>query len=319
VLADLWPDHRRPDHLVRALAAAGADVTVAGGPQPRRRVLRRAVSPVARDSDLVYAPLVAEEAVLSELVRGRTIVLVHDGAPRAARPSPLLPRAADVQAASPALADRALAIGAEPARVRVVRPGVDVGALRPPARPRAVAPGTLRLACPAPLHWSAGLEYLLVALRRVLDRGVDVFLDLHGEGPFHDGFLFTASDLEILPRVTLHPQRSRQALLDVLRSADACVLAGVEDRPWVGVLEAMACGLPVIATDGPSVRDAVRPGREGVLVPARDPEALAGALGRVAADPEGRRAMGEAGRRRVTEAFALELAAREVVPGGPRA
>jgi glycosyltransferase involved in cell wall biosynthesis len=82
----------------------------------------------------------------------------------------------------------------------------------------------------------------------------------------------------------------------------------------MGALEAMACALPVIASEGPSLADAVRPGREGVLVPARDPAALAEAMASLAGDADRRRTMGEAARRRVEEAFSLDRAALEVAP-----
>src|SRR5207237_9487832 len=62
------------------------------------------------------------------------------------------------------------------------------------------------------------------------------------------------------------------------------------------LLEAAACGRPLIAADVPGCREAVRPGETGLLVPPHDVEALAAAIAALAADPLRRTAMGRAGR-----------------------
>lgn len=72
------------------------------------------------------------------------------------------------------------------------------------------------------------------------------------------------------------------------------------------ILEAMAARLPVVATDVGGAIEAVRDGIEGLIVPPRDPGALAQAVAALVADPERMRAMGEAGARRVREAFSIE-------------
>jgi glycosyltransferase involved in cell wall biosynthesis len=74
----------------------------------------------------------------------------------------------------------------------------------------------------------------------------------------------------------------------------------------MSVLEAMAAGVPVVATAVGGVPELVREGETGLLVPPRDPGALAAALGTLAADPELRRRLGEAGRRRVETEFSLD-------------
>jgi glycosyltransferase involved in cell wall biosynthesis len=68
----------------------------------------------------------------------------------------------------------------------------------------------------------------------------------------------------------------------------------------------MACALPVVVTDVGGTGEAVRDGVEGLLVPPRDPVAMATALGRLWRDPDLRRRLGAAGRARVLEKFTLE-------------
>ncbi|MEE4173062.1 MAG: glycosyltransferase family 4 protein [Xanthomonadales bacterium] len=72
------------------------------------------------------------------------------------------------------------------------------------------------------------------------------------------------------------------------------------------LLEAAACGLPIVATDIPGCRGVVEEGASGYLVPVRDVRALAGALARLVADPAQRRAFGRRGRAIVEEGFSTE-------------
>lgn len=69
------------------------------------------------------------------------------------------------------------------------------------------------------------------------------------------------------------------------------------------MLEAAACGRPLVVTDVPGCRHFVNDGREGFVVPPADPDALAGALKRLAGDPELRRRMGRAARKRILDGF----------------
>ena len=78
----------------------------------------------------------------------------------------------------------------------------------------------------------------------------------------------------------------------------------------VSVLEAMAAGLPVVATDVGGVAEAVEDGETGLLVPATDAEALARALERLLADGELRRRLGAAGRARALSLFDSRAIAR---------
>ena len=78
----------------------------------------------------------------------------------------------------------------------------------------------------------------------------------------------------------------------------------------VALLEAMAGGVASVATDIPGSRDIVEPGRSGLLVPPRDPAALAEALGELARDERRRAELGEAARARVLDAFSIDREVR---------
>ncbi|MBX6423451.1 glycosyltransferase family 4 protein [Thermosulfurimonas sp. F29] len=91
-----------------------------------------------------------------------------------------------------------------------------------------------------------------------------------------------------------------------LAAADIYVLPSYREGLPVSVLEAMACGLPVVTTDVAGCRETVEPGVNGFLVPPRDGRALAEAIGRLVRDPVLRRRMGEASRRKAEEEFSLD-------------
>lgn len=108
----------------------------------------------------------------------------------------------------------------------------------------------------------------------------------------------------------------------VVAGADAFTLSSMHEGLPISLLEAMALGLPPVVTDVGGVRQVVTDGADGVLVPPRDPEALAAAYARLVREPQVRRAFGEAAARRaadfdiartariVEERYRLELAAR---------
>jgi glycosyltransferase involved in cell wall biosynthesis len=113
---------------------------------------------------------------------------------------------------------------------------------------------------------------------------------------------------------------SRERLAAEYVGADVFCLPSVQEGFGIVFLEAMAAGLAVVACRAAAVPEVVRDGETGVLVPPRDPEALAGALGGLLQDRGRARALGEAGRRKVTELTPKRVAERflhavESIPG----
>jgi len=98
-----------------------------------------------------------------------------------------------------------------------------------------------------------------------------------------------------------------QALAD----ADLLVLPSEAEGFGLVLIEAMAAGVPVVATDAPGIRDVVRHEQNGLLVPVGDPEALAGAIVRLAEDADLRRRLTEQGLRDVAERYTWEPVMRQ--------
>jgi glycosyltransferase involved in cell wall biosynthesis len=104
---------------------------------------------------------------------------------------------------------------------------------------------------------------------------------------------------------------TRDDVPELLAGADVFVLSSDSEGLPMSVLEAMATGLPVVASAVGGVPEAVSASETGTLVPARDSAALAEALRRLVADPALRERFGEAGRRRAEREFSLERFERE--------
>jgi glycosyltransferase involved in cell wall biosynthesis len=98
----------------------------------------------------------------------------------------------------------------------------------------------------------------------------------------------------------------RDDVPELLAGADVFVLSSDSEGFPMSVLEAMAAGLPVVASAVGGVPEAVRDGETGSLVPPRDAAALAEALRRLVADPALRERLGDAGRQKVEREFSLE-------------
>ncbi len=97
----------------------------------------------------------------------------------------------------------------------------------------------------------------------------------------------------------------RNDVPEIMRGLDCFVLPSLAEGISNTILEAMACGLPVIATDVGGNADLVIDGVTGLIVPAGDVDAIAHSLVRLARSPELAQKMGRAGRQRILEKFSL--------------
>jgi glycosyltransferase involved in cell wall biosynthesis len=119
-----------------------------------------------------------------------------------------------------------------------------------------------------------------------------------------------ATRLGVQDRLVLRGRVGRDEMPALLRSADAVVCAPWYEPFGIVPLEAMACGVPVVATAVGGQIDSVVHGVTGLHVPPRDPGALAAALRSLLEHPEQRRALGEAGVRRAQQRYGFERVAR---------
>jgi glycosyltransferase involved in cell wall biosynthesis len=179
----------------------------------------------------------------------------------------------------------------------VIRNGVEPAAVQSaggrPGRPRLLTVGRLQ----APKD-AVTLIRALAALRERPFEAVVV-----GDGPDRPAVEEEIRVLGLEPAVEL--AGDRDDVPDLLASADLFVLSSRSEGLPLSILEAMAAGLPVVASNVGGVPEAVVDGDTGLLVPPSDPQSLATAIGRLLDDPALRRRLGEAGRMRVAEHFDL--------------
>lgn len=136
-----------------------------------------------------------------------------------------------------------------------------------------------------------GFDLLLDAFSLAAAREPDWILDIWGEGPERDALQRQARDLGLAERIRFPGLTERP--YEVLRGADLFILSSrAEGFPNV-LVEAMACGTPVISTDfGGAAKEIFQDGVDGLLVRPEDPQALAAAMLRLMADPEERARLG---------------------------
>jgi glycosyltransferase involved in cell wall biosynthesis len=147
-------------------------------------------------------------------------------------------------------------------------------------------------------------DLVVRALRALVDRGVDARLLLVGDGPDRDGLERLAHDLGVVKRcLFLGYQEDVARFYDAI---DVLLLPSVNEGTPVSVIEALAAERPAVATRVGGIPDVVRDGVDGFLVDGDEPDALAERLAELAADPPRRAAMGEAGRARVLERYAVD-------------
>jgi glycosyltransferase involved in cell wall biosynthesis len=194
--------------------------------------------------------------------------------------------------------------GVPEARLITIPNGVDAAYFQPGTGPDAGPP---RVLCVARMAPDKDHDTLLAAFRLTARALPAAELWLLGDGPRLGEVRELAGRLLPEGRVKFLPPR--EDLRPLLHQASLLVLSSKTEALPNVVLEAMAAGLPVVATRVGGVPELVVPGRTGWLVDPGDPPGLAAALSRVLADPDGRRALGREGRARACREFSLEAMA----------
>jgi glycosyltransferase involved in cell wall biosynthesis len=161
------------------------------------------------------------------------------------------------------------------ARFRVVPNTVDARTFRPRGDARTVAPA--RLVNVAFHIERKGLDVLLRAFRKVAEGRPGLALELIGDGPATPDLKRLAAELDVSDQVHFAGTAAPVQIAESLRAADLFVFASLSENMPLAVLEALCCGLPVVATSVGGIPDAVGDA-DGALVPPGDPDALAAAI-----------------------------------------
>jgi colanic acid/amylovoran biosynthesis glycosyltransferase len=193
------------------------------------------------------------------------------------------------------------------ARLHVVPNAVD---LRRLGGPRERAPEAGLVLSVARLIEKKGLSDLVVACGLLASRGIELRLELVGEGPLRSELVEAAARSGA--QVRLHGALPQEDVLELYRRAAVfclpCVVASTGDRDGLptSVLEAMALGVPVVTTAVGGLGELVVDGHTGLVVPERDSDALADALGRLLTDGALADRLADEARLLVERGFSLE-------------
>ena len=210
--------------------------------------------------------------------------------------------------------------------VRLIKgSGVDTSRFYP--RLEARPAGSLRVLLASRLLWDKGIGEYVEAARQIKRQGLAVEFLLAGDIDSGNPASVSADDVESWRAAGIvRPLGHVEDMAVLLSDIDVMVLPSSygEGVPR-SLIEAAACGLPIITTDAPGCREIVEEGVNGYLVPVRDAHALADAIRRLYANPALRQSMGQAGREKVLKEFDERIVFektlavyRELLPKGAR-
>ncbi len=313
-------DHK--DHLVDDLSAAAVPVTSVGaGPGWPIRLARhlRAV-----DADVVHAhsPLLAAQIRLLRRFRvigSRIVTTEHNRWPRHHRLTRLANRATlALDDATIAVSDDVRASMSETrrSRVQVVRHGIvrdrvieSAGSGDRIRDELGIAADDVVVGIVANFRPEKGYDVLLAAARIACAERTDLRVVAVGQGPGEADFRRSVASADLGGRVIVTGYRPDAAA--VLAACDIFTLSSRHEGLPVALMEALALGLPVVATRAGGIPEAVTEGVEGQLVPVDDAEALARGWLALAEDPDLRIRLGQAALVRSAD-FDASLSTREI-------
>ena len=225
----------------------------------------------------------------------------------AERPIPWVYRNAQFHAISESTRDDLVRRGIRSERVVVIHPGVDAGHYAPdPSTPRASDPTFLYV---GRLKRYKGVEFALRALADARRHRADLTLDVCGQGDDRPRLERLAAQLGLGPAVRFAGFVSEAEKRRLLRRAWAVVFPSPKEGWGITNVEAAACGTPAVASDSDGLRESVRDGVTGYLVPHGDVSALANRMLALAGDPALVERLGRAARG-FAEGLSWDAAAR---------
>lgn len=168
---------------------------------------------------------------------------------------------------------------------------------------------SFNIICVARLEYIKGHQYLIEACALLKAQNVDFNCQLIGDGELHSQIQEQINRLSLTDTVRILGFQPHQQVLEFMVQADVLVLPSISEGIPVAAMEAMATGLPVIATSVTGVPELVKNGVTGLLVPSQNSEALFEALLKLYNSRQLRQSMGKAGQEKVIDEFNLQSSA----------
>lgn len=255
-------------------------------------------------------------------LHGSDVYLASRGWPLALSAVAVFRSAGAITACSSDLYQRALRLGAPPAHTTVIPYGVDAHAFRPDPRAGIQVRAELHLPPDTPLIlamgrmvYKKGFTFLLDALPHIRALHPRATLVLAGYGDLLDELKEHARRLGVVDAVIFPGRLPRDRAARYVAAADVYVVPSVRDDAGNvdglpnTLLEGMGAARPIVATRTAGIPDVIADGVHGLLVPERDPVALANAIVRLLSDRNLAARLGEAARRRVLDELSWDVTA----------
>lgn len=316
------------NHLVPRLENAGVRTVCLNGPREwdlrwairlRRRLIDRPVDVIHLHSPYVAGVTRVMTRTLPRRLRPALVYTEHNRWPRHSRATRLLNRltiqlddvdlsvSSDVRSTMPADVAR---------EVEVLEHGVVVDELRDLVEHRndvraelGIPSDDIVFGTVANFRREKAYEVMLEAGRIAISSGLPLRFVSVGQGPLESEMRKLHDELGLEDRFQLLGYR--EDAVRVMSAFDVFTLSSRHEGLPVSLMEALALGLPVVATAAGGLPDAITDGVEGLLVPIDDPAALAAAYVEVARNPAQRRSMADAARQRAPD-FDITVAARRL-------
>ncbi|MSR61787.1 MAG: N-acetyl-alpha-D-glucosaminyl L-malate synthase BshA [Planctomycetes bacterium] len=271
---DILHAHYALPHAVSAILARSAAEADPGRPAPRVVTTLHGTDITIVGSDPSYAPLTQYLISSSDAATAVSESLARD-------------------------TERHFCLGTKPCRIEVIHNFVDTERFTPQAKPsKSTVPRAVHVSNFRPVK---RVPWLIEAFAKATV-GTHAELVLVGDGPARSDACETARNLGLGTRVRFLGERD--ALPELLSPADVFLLSSSEESFGLSALEAMSCGVPVVATAVGGVPEVIRDGETGLLSPADDQDQFAARVGELLFDRERARAMGRAARADVLARFA---------------
>jgi glycosyltransferase involved in cell wall biosynthesis len=306
----------RADVSLRGAAYLAAPLALAAGWHAARTVARRARATVMHGHWVIPGGVTAAAAAprlpLVISLHGSDAYVAETVAPARVAARAAFRRAGYVTACSEDLTRRAIALGAAPERIETIPYGVDVQRFRPDHGTRMVRRQELAVGDHSALVFAAGrlvrkkgFEYLIDAMAGL----PGAVLAVAGAGTLAGELKERARLARVAERVRFLGNLAQDHVGQYLAAADVVCIPSVRDDsgnvdglPNV-LLEALACGTPVVTTGAGGILSVVEDGKTAFVVPERDAEAITTAIGRILAQPGLGRQVGAAARALVQDRF----------------
>ena len=214
-----------------------------------------------------------------------------------------------VIAVSTALRDKLINLGAQRSKVKVMPCGIELDNFLVDIKKG----NDLRILAIGRLIEDKGFHNLIEAMSYVVKEIPDVTLTIVGDGPFREELIRLSKDLSLQDKIAFKGGKPHSEIPRYIQESDLFVLPSMSEGLPLVILEAMACGKAVVATDVGGIPDVIINGETGVLVKKNNPRDLSEAIVCLLSDNKKRMELGEKAREKIQDTLSLENTTKETI------